>query len=231
MPDSVKPNEESYDRPRERLARTGVSALGNRELLALVLGHGGAGRTATEMAAAILKELGGVHGLAKASPDRLGRLNGMGPAQSSRVLAAIELGRRTLLVSPNARLPLREPDELASFLLPMFGSHSTERFGAVLLDARHRLLRVHLVSEGSLDSAPAIPRDVLREATISQAASIVVFHNHPSGDVLPSREDFELTARLIDAGKIVGIDVIDHLILGDTVYCSIRRVYAQLWLE
>lgn len=223
--------DESYDRPRERLARTGASALGNRDLLALVLGHGAAGQTASELAAAILKELGGVHGLAKASPDRLDRLEGIGPAQSSRVLAAIELGRRTLLVSPNARLPLREPEEFASFLLPMFGSHSTERFGAVLLDARQRLLRVHLVSEGSLDSTLAIPRDVLREATISQAASIVVFHNHPSGDVQPSREDYELTARLIDAGKIIGIDVTDHLILGDTVYCSIRRITKQLWLE
>jgi DNA repair protein RadC len=227
MSDASK--DESYDRPRERLARTGVSVLGNRELLALVLGHGGAGRTALDLAAAILKDLGGVHGLAKASPDRLSRLAGMGPAQSSRVLAAIELGRRTLLVAPNARLPLREPEEFAAFLLPMFGAHSTERFGAVLLDARQRLMRVHIVSEGSLDSALAIPRDVFREATISQAASMVVFHNHPSGDVLPSRDDFEVTARLIDAGKIVGIDVLDHLILGDTMYCSMRRIQRQLW--
>ena len=221
--------DESYDRPRERLARTGVASLGNRDLLALVLGHGGAGQTAVELAAAILKELGGVHGLTKASPDRLGRLEGIGPAQSSRILAAIELGRRTLLVSPNARLPLREHEEWASFLLPMFGAHSTERFGAILLDSRWRLLRVHLVSEGSLDSALAIPRDVFREATIVQAAAIVVFHNHPSGDVLPTRDDYALTARLIDAGKIVGIDLVDHLILGDTVYCSIRKVMKQLW--
>ncbi len=223
--------DEDYDRPRERLARAGVSALGNRDLLALVLGHGRAGRTASDLAAAILQDLGGAHGLARASPDRLDRIPGIGPAQSSRVLAAIELGRRTLLVAPNARVPLRTPEALAQFLLPMFGAHSTERFGVVLLDARHRLLRTHLVSDGGLDSALAIPRDVFREATMAQAAGIVVFHNHPSGDVLPSHEDYVLTARLIDAGRIVGIDLVDHLILGDTVYCSLRRLRQQLWLE
>src|SRR5580765_2590263 len=135
-----------HDRPREKLARNGAGVLGDHELLALILGHGGAGQTAVEMATAILKEMGGIHGLTRVSPDRLTLLPGVGPAQSSRVLAAIELGRRTLLIAPQAKLPLRTPEEFASFLLPRFGAHSDERFGAVLLDSRHRFLRLHLVS-------------------------------------------------------------------------------------
>jgi DNA repair protein RadC len=219
----------SFDRPRERLARIGVAALDNRDLLALVLGHGAGGHSAAGLAAAILEETGGVHGLAKVSPDRLSRLDGMGPAQSCRVLAAIELGRRTLLFAPSAKLPFNTTEEMAAFLLPMFGLHPTERFGALLLDSRWRLLRVHLVSDGGLDQTLAIPRDVFREAMIRQAAAVVVFHNHPSGDVRPTRDDLDVTARLIDAGKIVGIDVVDHLILADTVYCSIRDNQKLLW--
>jgi DNA repair protein RadC len=220
-----------HDRPREKLARNGAGVLGDHELLALILGHGGAGQTAAEMATAILKEMGGIHGLTRVSPDRLTLLPGVGPAQSSRVLAAIELGRRTLLIAPQAKLPLRTPEEFASFLLPRFGAHSDERFGAVLLDSRHRFLRLHLVSEGVLDATMAVPRDVFREAAISRAAAVVVFHNHPSGDPAPTRSDLTLTRRLIDAGRIVGIDVLDHLILADTVYCSLRRAAGPSWHE
>ena len=171
----------------------------------------------------MLRELGGVHGLTKVSADRLTHIAGVGPAQSSRVLAAIELGRRTLFVSPQAKLPLRTPEELGEFLLPRFGAYPVERFGVVLLDARHRFLRVHLVSEGGLDSVVAVPRDVFREATISGASALVAFHNHPSGDPTPTRSDVTLTRRLIDAGRIVGIDVLDHLVLADAAFVSIRR--------
>ena len=219
------------DRPREKLARSGVGTLGDSELLALILGNGAAGRSALELANALLKDVGGVHGLTRASPDRLTLVDGIGPAQSGRVLAAIELGRRTLLVAPQAKLPLRSPEEFASFLLPRFGAHLVERFGAVLLDSRHRLLRVHLVSEGGLDAALAIPRDVFREAAIRRASAVVLFHNHPSGDPTPTRSDLELTYRLIDAGRIVGIEVLDHLILADTVYCSLRKAAGSSWHE
>ena len=222
---------EGHDRPREKLARAGVAALGDAELLSLVLGHGAAGRSALELASTLLTSLGGVHGLTKGSLDRLTRLPGVGTAQTSRITAAIELGRRTLLVSPQARLPLRSPEDMGSFLTPRFGAHPTERFGAVLLDSRHRLLRVHLVSEGGLDASLAVPRDALREAAISSAAAVVVFHNHPSGDPHPTSDDLELTRRLIDAGRIVGIDVIDHMILADTTFYSLRRAARSLWLE
>ena len=219
------------DRPRERLARGSVAMLSDRELLALILGHGTAGRTAIQLAASVLKEIGGAHGLPRVGLNRLTMLPGVGPAQAARVLAAIELGRRTLLIAPQAKLPLRSPEEFASFLLPRFGAHPTERFGAALVDSRHRLMRVHIVSEGSLDGALAIPRDVFHEAAISRAAAVVLFHNHPSGDPTPTPSDVALTGRLIDAGRIVGIDVLDHLILADTVYCSLFKAAGDLWLE
>jgi DNA repair protein RadC len=210
------------DRPREKLSRRGVGSLGDREILALVIGHGVAGRSALDIAEALLTDVGGIHGLTRATVIRLVRAAGIGVAQASRVIAAVELGRRTLHVPLAPRLPLQTPAALGEFLLPRFGAHAVERFGVVLLDARHRLMHVHMVSEGGLDVAVAVPRDVFREATQSGAAAVVLFHNHPSGDPEPSRDDLLLTRRLIHAGRIVGIDVVDHLILGDTEYCSLR---------
>ena len=197
--------------------------MSDAELIALILGHGTRRRPAAEIAAALLIDAGGVHGLARVTVGRLALVPGVGEAQASRVIAAVELGRRTLTLSPRARQPLHSPEAIAGFLLPRFGAHAVERFGVLLLDARHRYIRVHIVSEGGMDAAVAIPRDVFREATIAGAAAVVLFHNHPSGDPTPSRADVLLTRRLITAGEIVGIDVIDHLVLADTSFCSMRE--------
>ena len=147
---------------------------------------------------------------------------GVGEAQASRVIAAVELGRRTLTLPARAREPLHSPEAIAAFLLPRFGAHAAERFGVLLLDSRHRYIRAHIVSEGAMDAAVAVPRDVFREATIAGAAAVVLFHNHPSGDPTPSRADIAMTRRLIEAGEIVGIDVVDHIVLADNSYCSMR---------
>jgi len=214
---------DASDRPREKLARHGARALSDTELLALVIGHGTEGRSALDLATTLLREVGGVHGLTRVTPARLTRLRGLGHAKTSRVLAAVELGRRTLCIVARPRLPLRTAEELGQFLLPRFGAYPVERFGVVLLDARHRLLGMHLVSEGAVDATLAIPRDVFREATFAGASAIVAFHNHPSGDPWPSQSDIDLTRRLMDAGRIVGIDVVDHLILADTNFVSMRK--------
>jgi len=208
--------------PREKLARLGIAALGDHELLALVLGHGTSRRPASDIASAVLREVGGVHGLAKASRSRLMRIPGVGAVQASRLVAAVAMGRRTLAISPQAKLPLHRSEDLGQFLLPRFGAHARERFGVVLLDARHRLIRVHLVSEGTVDRAMAVGREVFREATMSDAAAVALFHNHPSGDPRPTRDDFLLTRQLVAAGRTLGIDVVDHLILADAEYCSMR---------
>ncbi len=212
----------SDDGPRERLARTGVASLADAELVALVLGHGVPGRSARAIADELLREAGGLHGLARARGSHFARAAGVGTVQASRLLAAVELGRRTLTVPPEKKLPLQSPRALARFLLPQFGAHPVERMGAVLLDARHRLIRVHIVSEGTLDRTIGLPRDVFREAAIAGATAVVIFHNHPSGDPTPTPDDVLLTRRLRDAGEIVGIDLVDHMILADSTYYSLR---------
>ena len=210
------------DRPREKLERTGAHALGDNELLAVLIGHGARGTDALGIANAILLMAGGTPGLTRLHRDRLVQVPGVGPAQASRVAAAIELGRRTLADTLQARPQFRHPRDIAAFLLPQYGAHPVERFGVMLLDARYRLLSTRLISVGSLDASIAHPREIFRGAIVAGAAAVVAFHNHPSGDVTPSRDDFVLTERLRRAGEIIGIELVDHVILADTRYKSFK---------
>jgi DNA repair protein RadC len=209
-----------HDRPREKLERLGPSALGDNELLAVVLGSGSRGSDVLALANLVLERCGGLHGLTRAAAADLRRIAGVGAARAAQVLAAVELGRRTLVRTHANRPQLNTPRQLASYLLPEYGSRAVEQFGIVMLDTKHRLLQVKLVSTGSLDSTVAHPREVFRDAITGRAAAIVLFHNHPSGDPRPSADDIALTARLADAGQVVGIDVLDHLILADQRYYS-----------
>ena len=209
-----------HDRPREKLERLGPSALGDNELLALVLGSGSRDRDVLDLANVLLDQCGGLHGLTRAAAADLRQVRGVGGARAAQVLAAVELGRRTLMRTHAERPRLNTPRQLASYLLPQHGSRPVEQFGIVLLDTKHRLLQVKLVSTGSLDSTVAHPREVFREAIAARAAAIVLFHNHPSGDPRPSADDLALTVRLVEAGLVVGIDVLDHLILADQRYYS-----------
>jgi DNA repair protein RadC len=136
----------------------------------------------------------------------------------------VELGRRTLVHPPRARFQLQTPQEAAALLMPAFSGRAVEQFGIVLLDTRHRVLRTTVLTVGTLNTASIEPRDVFREATLGGAAALVVFHNHPSGDPTPSPDDVELTRRLVAAGILMGIDVVDHIILGDVRYCSFKAM-------
>jgi DNA repair protein RadC len=213
-----------HDRPREKLLRLGVSALGDNELVALVLGSGRLGADALSVANELLDTCGALHGVARATADDLARGAGVGPAQAAQVLAAVELGRRTLAHAPTARLRFRAPSDAAGYLLPAFGARPVEHFGIVLLDARHRVLRTTVIAIGTLNTTIVQPRDVYREAMRGGAAAVVAFHNHPSGDPTPSDEDGELTRRLAAAGTLVGIELVDHLVLADARYCSFREM-------
>jgi DNA repair protein RadC len=212
-----------HDRPREKLARIGRAGLGDNELLAVVLGSGGRRTDALAVANAILDEAGGLHGVPRLDHDDLCRIHGVGVVKAAQVLAAVELGRRTLVRRPAPREPFMSPHQIAAYLLPQFGTLPVEQFGVLLLDTKYRLMRTAMVSVGTLDSAPAHPRDVFREATRAGAAVVVLFHNHPSGDPRPSDDDRALTHRLVQAGEIVGIKVLDHLILADAKYFSFRE--------
>ena len=212
------------DRPREKLLRHGVTALGDNELVALVLGSGSSRAGALEIANAVLRARGGLHGLARASARELSRVSGIGAAKASRIVAALELGRRTLTHAPAARISLQTPADAARYLLPAFGCRPVEHFGVVLLDSRHRVLRTIVLAVGTLNATVVQPRDVFREAMLGEAAAVIAFHNHPSGDPVPSPDDVELTERLVAAGVLMGIDVVDHLVLGDVKYCSFREL-------
>lgn len=210
-----------HDRPREKLQRVGASALGDNELLAIVLGHGRANASALDLANAVLTAAGGLDRLRRARYDELRRVAGIGAARAAQIVAAVELGRRTLTRPGRERVQITSPRCAAEFLLPQYGSRSVEQFGVMLLDTKRRVLRTTLVSIGTLDASLVHPREVFREAATAGAAAIVLFHNHPSGDPEPSEDDVELTKRLVAAGVLMGIDVVDHVILGDVRYCSL----------
>jgi len=212
------------DRPREKLLHHGAAALGDNELVALVLGSGRPRVGALGVANEVLKARGGLHGLVRSTSDDLAQVAGIGTAKAAQLIAALELGRRTLGHAPSARVQLRTPREAAAFLLPAFGSRPVEQFGVVLLDATHRVLRTTVVAVGTLNTTVVQPRDVFREAILGAAVAVVAFHNHPSGDPTPSPDDVELTGRLAAAGTLMGIDVVDHIVLGDTRYCSFKEL-------
>jgi DNA repair protein RadC len=212
------------DRPREKLDRHGTGVLGDNELLAVLIGHGRPGADALAIANQLLALAGGVRGLTRLRREQLEAAPGVGPVQAGRVLAAIELGRRTLTVPGQVRPRFLSPKDTAIYLLPHHGAHPVERFGVLLLDTRYRLLSTRLLSIGSLDGSLAHPREVFREALLAGAGAVVVFHNHPSGDPTPSQEDIELTRRLRQAGVLVGVPLVDHLVLADDKYSSLREL-------
>jgi DNA repair protein RadC len=210
-----------HDRPREKLERLGAAALGDNELLALVLGSGSRNVDALALANRLLEQSGGLHGLTRAGMGTLRHVAGIGHARAAQVLAAVELGRRTLVRGGDERPRLNSPRHLAAYLLPQYGAHPVEQFGIVMLDTKHRVIRTKIVSVGSLDTTVVHPREVFREAASASAAAIVLFHNHPSGDPTPSTDDLLLTTRMVNAGDIMGIDVVDHVILADQRYYSL----------
>jgi len=212
-----------HDRPREKLARLGSAALGDNELLAVVVGSGSRRRTALDLGNDLLAAVGGVQALTRVTHDELRRIPGVGPARAAQILAAIEIGRRTLMRAAQARPQCMSPRDAARYLIPEFGAASVEQFGVLLLDTRHRVLRTKVLSVGTLDASVVHPREVFREAVAGGAAALILFHNHPSGDPMPSRDDEALTRRLMAAGDLMGIDVVDHLVLADTRYFSFRE--------
>jgi len=214
---------EPHDRPREKLQRVGAGGLGDNELLALVLGQGPARSGALELANAVLAVVGGLHGLARASMDELRRIPGIGDARAAQLLAAVEAGRRTLVRSRRERPQILHPRNAAELLIPQFGSQPVEHFGVLLLDTKHRVMRTSVVSVGSVDTSVVHPREVFRAAATVGAAAIVLFHNHPSGDPTPSTDDVVLTQRLVRAGDLMGIQVLDHVIVAESRYHSMRE--------
>jgi DNA repair protein RadC len=211
-----------HDRPREKLERVGAAGLGDNELLAIVLGHGDPRTSALELANAVLAACGGLGGLARAAPDDLRRVVGIGAARASQLVAAVEIGRRTLMRRREDRPQIRSAMDAAKLIVPQFGAQPVEQFGLLLLDTKHRLLRLTRLSVGTLDASLVHPREVFRAAIAAGAAALVLFHNHPSGDPAPSDDDVALTVRLVRAGELMGIGVLDHIIVAENSFVSLR---------
>ena len=211
------------DRPREKLLELGVESLGVNELVAILLGSGTRARSVLEVANQLLERTGGLEGLSRSSPAALARVPGLKVARVAKILAAFELGRRAASPPLSPRPQFRLPGDAARFLLPRFGTRPLEAFGILVLDTRNRLKQLQIVSSGSLSGSLVHPREVFREATMLQGAAIIAFHNPPSGDPEPSREDRELTLRLVRAGQILGIELLDHVIVATGRYWSFKE--------
>ncbi|MGH9385876.1 MAG: RadC family protein [Vicinamibacterales bacterium] len=208
------------DRPREKLVRAGAEALGDNELVAAILGSGTRSRGALTLGQDVLIAAGGVQGLARIGVDELCRIPGVGVPRAARLLAAVELGRRVLAPEKGNRLQILKPDDAGDYLMARYAGHRVERVGVMLLDLKRRVIRTAILSIGSLDNSMAHPREIFREAVAVSAAGVVVFHNHPSGDPTPSPHDRQVTHRLMEAGEVMGIPLMDHIILGDGRYFS-----------
>jgi DNA repair protein RadC len=209
------------ERPRERLARQGAAALSNRELMALVVGTGSRRESVLDLSDRLLAR--GLHGLASRSLGELTGERGLGLAKATRLLAALELGVRLASEAAGPAPCFRAPGEAARYLLPRYSARPVETFGLLALDVRHRLKREAVISVGCLTSSLVHPREVFQEAVVSRAAGLILFHNHPSGDPEPSSEDISLTRRLVAAGSLMGIDVLDHVILGAGRFISLKE--------
>jgi DNA repair protein RadC len=202
-------------RPRERLLEAGPSALSDGELLGLLLGIGSREKTAVELAGEVISEAGGLHGLYDVSVHELMRVNGIGEAKTCIILAAVELGRRIGQVRNPGRPVISSPADVERLLRGRIANLDRENFVVVLLNTKNEVIEISTVSVGTLDASLVHPREVFKPAVRASAASVILAHNHPSGKVEPSREDREVTRRLGEAADILGIEVLDHVIVGD----------------
>jgi DNA repair protein RadC len=210
------------DAPRERLAGLGAEALSDAELVALLLRTGAARHPARDIAQGLLRRHG-LRGLARAALAELRRHPGVGDAKAATILAAFELGRRVASLRLRPGDPIRSPADVHRHFHPLLRDAPHERFLVVLLDGRHRVIRPVLTSQGTLTASLVHPREVFAPALREPAAAVVLVHNHPSGDPTPSREDREITARLVAAGELLGIPVLDHVVVAEQGYVSLRE--------
>ena len=212
------------ERPRERLQKFGAEALSASEILALILGRGIAGESVMTTVQRLLSQFGNLKGIAGASVEELSQVRGIGLAKAAQIKAAFELANRLEGYAEVGKKPLvKTPDDVAGLVRGRLKDKKKEHFLALLLDTRGQLIKVSEISVGSLDGSIVHPREVFKEAISASAASVIFVHNHPSGDPTPSEDDIKLTKRLAEAGEIMGIDVLNHIIIGDKEHLSLKR--------
>lgn len=213
----------SGERPRERLLAHGAQALSTAELIALLIRVGNQERSAVSLGEHLLAHFGSIKGIACATAAELAKVKGIGPAKAAEIKAAIEFGSRLSLFTDDARPTIGGPRDVANLLMPDLRYLKKETLKAILLSTKNHVLAIKTISVGDLSSSIVHPREVFQDAVIASAASIIVAHNHPSGDPTPSSEDVAVTKRLISAGEILGIDVLDHIVIGDGIFASLKE--------
>ena len=211
------------ERPRERLQHYGAGALSTAELIAILLRSGVAGESVLRLAERLLVRYGGLTGLAQASFAELCQEKGIGPAKVTQIKAALELGRRLLVASPQERPQVRSPADAANLLMMEMSLLAQEQMRVILLDSKNRVLAIPTVYQGSLNTSLVRVAELFREAIRQNCAAIIVVHNHPSGDPTPSPEDVLVTKQIVEAGKLLDIEVLDHLVIGRQRYVSLKE--------
>ena len=209
--------------PRRRIEWLGPGALTTSELLSLVIGSGRPGENAIRVAETVLVESGGLHGLRNMPDSELQRIAGIGPAKAAQIRAALELGRRFIEPPRNIRPQIRSPADAANLVLVEMSALEHEELRVMLLDTKLFVKRTVTVYQGNLNTAVVRVGEVFREAIRDQAACIVVLHNHPSSDPTPSPEDVRVTEQMVEAGKLLDIDVVDHLVIAGHRYVSLKE--------
>lgn len=211
------------ERPRERLLQYGATHLSNKELIALLLGSGTRTESVLDLANRVLMHFEGLKLLKDATIEELTAIKGIGPARGVIMLAALELGERLNKYKPSERYVVRSPEDGADYVMEEMRTLDQEHFIALFLNTKNQIIHSQTIFIGTLNSSVVHPREIFREAVRRSSASIIVAHNHPSGDPTPSPEDINVTKRLVKAGKIMGIEVLDHLVIGDGRFVSLKE--------
>ncbi|MDY7042052.1 MAG: DNA repair protein RadC [Chloroflexota bacterium] len=211
------------ERPRERMEYYGAQALSNAELLAIILRTGVRGESVLHLASRLLARYGGLLGLARANFSELCAEHGLGPAKAAQLMSALELGRRLMVASPEERPVVRSPADASNLLMMEMAPLQQEHLRLLLLDTKNRVLGSPTVYIGSLNMSVLRVGEVFREAIRQNCAAIIVAHNHPSGDPTPSPEDVAVTERIVSAGQLLDVEVLDHLVIGQQRYVSMKE--------
>ena len=211
------------ERPRERLARLGPQSLSNAELIAILLRVGVPGENAVQMGQRLLQHFSGLSGLHRAAFEEVCSQHGLGTAKASQLKAAIELGRRMALETPEERPSIHSPQDAADLLMYEMGALEQEHLRVILLDTRNRVLQIEEVYHGSLNSSQVRVGELFKAAIRRNAAAIIVAHNHPSGDPSPSPDDIAITRAIVQAGKLLDVDVLDHVVIGRGRFVSLKE--------
>lgn len=211
------------ERPREKLIKRGAANLSNAELLAIILRVGRPGETVVELANRLLVQYGGWPGLMRADFSKLKGEKGLGEVKACELQAALEIGRRLLLAGPGERMQIRNPSDIANWLMLDMAGLEQEHLRVVLLNTKNQMIKMVELYRGSLNKSTVRVAELFKEAVRENAAAIIIAHNHPSGDPEPSTEDIVMTGKAVDAGRLMEVEVLDHLIIGEQRYISMKE--------